>query len=144
MEVGRQTERALAHLAHHDRDAGGVGDGVDLERVQDAAGLHDNDTLARIEELYPDRAMVRLHAYTKLVFEYLDTTAVLNTRGTARFIFVSTARPGAYGARSDGIGIVVGTHEALGEITGVCPSCQCDPSPVEPAVTWGVIKAVFK
>ena len=79
-----------------------------------------------------------------LVFEYLDTTAVLNTRGTATFIFVSTARPGAYGARSDGIGIVVGPHEALGEITGVFPSCQCDPSPVEPAVTWGVIKAMFK
>ena len=30
-----------------------------------------NDTLAAIEAVYPDRPMVRLHAYTKLVFEFL-------------------------------------------------------------------------
>jgi alkaline phosphatase isozyme conversion protein len=29
------------------------------------------DTLEKIEELYPDRPMVRLHAYTTLVFEFL-------------------------------------------------------------------------
>ena len=30
-----------------------------------------NDTLAAIEAVYPDRPMVRLHAYTKLVYEFL-------------------------------------------------------------------------
>jgi len=30
-----------------------------------------NDTLAAIEAVYPDRPMERLHAYTKLVFEFL-------------------------------------------------------------------------
>ena len=30
-----------------------------------------NDTLAAIEAVYPERPMVRLHAYTKLVFEFL-------------------------------------------------------------------------
>ena len=43
VEVRGEGDRALAHVAHHDRDAGGLGDGVDLERVQDAAGLHELD-----------------------------------------------------------------------------------------------------
>lgn len=79
-----------------------------------------------------------------LVFEYIDTSSVLNAWGTARFAFMSTASPGGHRANADGIGIAVGPYEAVGEITGVFPSCDCPTSPVEPNTTWGVIKAMFK
>jgi hypothetical protein len=32
---------------------------------------NESDNLARIEELFPERPMVRLNAYTMLVFEFL-------------------------------------------------------------------------
>ena len=35
------------------------------------SGITVNDTLAAIEAVYPDRPMVRLHAYTRLVFVFL-------------------------------------------------------------------------
>jgi hypothetical protein len=79
-----------------------------------------------------------------VVFEYIDTGSVLNVQGTARFVFVSTSRPGERRACPDGIGIAVGPNEARGEITGVFPSCDCGNTPVGPATTWGTIKAMFK
>jgi len=79
-----------------------------------------------------------------LVFEYIDTNSELNVQGTARFVFVSTAGPGDFDADSQGIGIAVGPYEARGEITGAFPSCDCGTSPVEPAASWGLIKAMFK
>ncbi len=79
-----------------------------------------------------------------LVFEYIDTSSFLNVQGTARIVFVSTARPGEMRACSQGIGIAVGPHVARGEITGVFPSCDCGNSPVESGVTWGFIKSMFK
>lgn len=79
-----------------------------------------------------------------LVFEYIDVGSVLNVQGTARFVFLSTARPGPLTSRPDAIAIGVGPYEARGEITGIFPSCDCDATPVEPRTTWGLIKAMFR
>lgn len=79
-----------------------------------------------------------------IVFEYADTSSELNVQGSARFVFVSTARPGEHRARLDGVGIAVGPHQALGEIVGVFPTCECWAAPAQPATTWGVMKAMFR
>jgi hypothetical protein len=78
-----------------------------------------------------------------VLFTYVDTSNELNDRGTARFVFVSTAGPGEASAKPDGIGMIAGTHEARGEVTGVFPSCDCGSTPAETG-TWGTIKAIFR
>jgi hypothetical protein len=78
-----------------------------------------------------------------VLFTYVDTSSELNNEGSARFVFVSTARPGESSAKPDGLGIIVGGHEARGEVTGVFPSCDCGNAPAESG-TWGTIKAIFR
>jgi hypothetical protein len=79
-----------------------------------------------------------------IVFEYMDVSSILNVQGTARFVFLSTARPSELSSRPGAIAIGVGPYEARGEITGIFPSCDCETSPVEPNATWGTIKSMFR
>jgi len=78
-----------------------------------------------------------------VLFTYVDTSSELNDRGSARFVFVSTARPAEQSAKPDGLGIIAGPHEARGEVTGVFPSCDCGNTATETG-TWGAVKAIFR
>ncbi|MBM3956662.1 MAG: hypothetical protein FJ313_01245 [Gemmatimonadetes bacterium] len=78
-----------------------------------------------------------------VLFTYADTSSELNIQGSARLVFMSTARPGELSAKPEGLGIIAGEHEARGEVTGVFPSCDCGNTPTESG-TWGTIKAIFR
>ena len=77
-------------------------------------------------------------------YQHIEDGCEPDKIGSATLHFYSRFAPGDPCVHTGSLGLKVGTITEVGDITGVLPLCQCESSGISSAVSWSLIKSLYR